>query len=242
MRVPLIPTLAALVVVSATVSLGNWQMRRGTEKEQLQARRDAAMTAPPIVAGTAPLPPAEVDGRRVEAIGTFSPAHTVYLDNRTRRGIAGFHVFTPLRIESAPGTERWVLVLRGWVARDVADRSHLPVVPTPTEPVRLTGLAQANLPQPLSLGPTPTPGATDRLWSVLTLQRYAEWSGLPLQPFLLRQTSALQDGLARDWVQPGADTAKHWGYAFQWYALAATTVALWLWFAVLKPVRRSRPG
>jgi surfeit locus 1 family protein len=239
MRVTLVPTLAAIVVFALTLSLGNWQMRRAAEKEQLQAQRDAAMAAPPIGVGAAPVPAAQVDGRRIEVVGTLSAPHTVYLDNRTRRGIAGFHVFTPLRIESATGGERWVLVMRGWVERDIAERTRLPDVPTPTDPVRIVGLAQATLPQALSLGPIPVPGPADRLWSLLSLDRYAEWSGLALQPFVLRQTSELTDGLARDWVQPGGGVDTHRGYAFQWYALAGATLALWLWFGFRKPKPRT---
>jgi surfeit locus 1 family protein len=238
MRLPLIPTLAALLVVALTVSLGNWQLRRASEKHTLQAHRDAALAAPPRAVGASPVAPAEVDGHRVEVFGTFSPAHTVYLDNRTRRGIAGFHVFTPLRLEPASDPQRWVLVLRGWVARDFADRNRLPPVPTPAQAVRIQGLAHASLPQALSLGPVPAPSPDERLWSLLTLERYADWSGLPLQPFVLRQTSELGDGLERDWVQPGGDVAKHRGYAFQWYALAAAAAALWVWFGL----RRPEPG
>jgi surfeit locus 1 family protein len=232
MRVSLIPTVATLVVLSATVSLGNWQMRRAAEKEALQMQRDAALESAPLQVGASPASAADVDGRRVEVHGTFSPAHTVFLDNRTRQGIAGFHVFTPMRLGSASDPQRWVLVLRGWVAQHAADRNRLPEVPTPLEPVRVQGLAQAHLAQALSLGAVSAPGPDDRLWSLLTLQRYAQWSGLPLQPFVLRQTSELSDGLARDWVEPGGGVAKHRGYAFQWYALAAATAALWLWFAL----------
>jgi surfeit locus 1 family protein len=241
MRVSLVPTLAALVVVSVTVSLGNWQMRRADEKERLQAARDQALAAPALALPAHAMPPEAVDGRRVLVEGTMDAARTVYLDNRTRQGIAGFHVFTPMRIEAAQSDDGyWVLVLRGWVARDLADRSKLPEVPTPSDPVRIEGLAQASLAQALMLAPAPPPAPTERLWALITLERYAGWSGLPLQPFFVRQTSALPDGLARDWAQPGSGIDKHHGYAFQWYALALATVALWLWFALRRPGAQAR--
>ena len=74
---------------------------------------------------------------------------------------------------------------------------------------------------------------------------------LRLQPLLIRQTgstrifgsagAAFDDGLVRDWPQPGLDVDKHRGYAFQWYAMAVATAALWGWFAVWRPLRtRSR--
>jgi surfeit locus 1 family protein len=254
MRVSLVPTIAALVVLSVTVSLGNWQMRRADEKERLQVARDEALAATPLALLPQPMPAESVDGRRVVAEGVLDAARTVYLDNRTRQGIAGFHVFTPLRIVTgapdggtttpsaatrvAPAIEsgdRWVLVMRGWVARDPTDRGNLPAVPTPSDPVRIEGLAQATLAQALMLSPAPPPAPHERLWALVTLERYAGWSGLPLQPFFVRQTSELPDGLARDWVQPGSGIDKHYGYAFQWYALAVAALALWLWFALRRP-------
>jgi surfeit locus 1 family protein len=234
-RVALVPTLAALLVLSATVSLGNWQMRRAEEKAVAQAMRDAALAAEPVGVGADRVPPEVVDGRRVSITGTFDPARTVFLDNRTRQGIAGVHVFTPMRLApEGAGDGHWVLVLRGWTARDPRDRNRLPAVPTPDGPVQVEGLAQAMLAQALMLGPAPPPVAEERLWALITLSRYAEWSGLPLQPFFVRQTSDLDDGLARDWVQPGGGVATHRGYAFQWYALAAATVALWVWFGFMR--------
>jgi surfeit locus 1 family protein len=43
-------------------------------------------------------------------------------------------------------------------------------------------------------------------------------------------------------VQPGPDVAKHRGYAFQWYALAAVAAALWIWFVVAAPLWARRAG
>lgn len=45
-------------------------------------------------------------------------------------------------------------------------------------------------------------------------------AGLKMQPFVLEQTSDMQDGLVRDWPRPSLGVEKHQGYAFQWYALA----------------------
>jgi surfeit locus 1 family protein len=44
--------------------------------------------------------------------------------------------------------------------------------------------------------------------------------------------------LLRDWPKPATDVHKHYGYAFQWFALSALTVILYVWFQVLRPRRR----
>jgi cytochrome oxidase assembly protein ShyY1 len=45
------------------------------------------------------------------------------------------------------------------------------------------------------------------------------------------------DRLLRDWPFPAADVHKHYGYAFQWLALSALTIALYAWFQILSPRR-----
>lgn len=238
-RAGLAGTAAAAIVVVATASLGTWQLRRADEKAELQARRDAALAAPALDLAGAPADASVLDGRRVTARGTFDAARTVFLDNRTHRGTAGFHVLAPMRIE---GTDRTVLVLRGWIPRDPVDRTRLPAPVTPAGPITIEGLALAELPQPMVLGGAAGAGeAGGRILQRYDAAAFARWSGLETMPVVVRQVSGLPDGLVREWVQPGAGVDKHLGYAFQWFALSATTVAAWLWFGVLSRRRRAAP-
>ncbi|MGD9943916.1 MAG: SURF1 family protein [Burkholderiaceae bacterium] len=233
----LAPTLAAVALIALTVSLGNWQMRRADEKRQLQAQRDAAEASAPMPLPAGAVDPAAFDGRRVLARGHLDVARSVFIDNRTHDGVAGFHVLTPLKIA---GSDRYVLVLRGWVARDPAERSRLPVLKDPPGEVELVGMAQRDLVRTMELGRSPAPGPTDRLWQNADLAEFGRWSGLPLQPLVLRQIeaartlsgAAVDDGLLRDWPVPGSDVDKHLGYAFQWYGLALLAFGLWLRFVV----------
>ena len=231
-------TAAALAVVLLTGSLGLWQLRRADEKAALQQARDAAAAAPPRVIGSpqvvaeltsAPaLPaPAAIDGWRIQALGVFDAARTVFLDNRTRDGVAGFHVLTPLKLF---GTNASLLVLRGWVARDPTDRLRLPVFVTPIEAVRVEGLAIRHLDQPMMLAKDVEPGPGDRIWQHVSFEKFGRWSGLDLYPVILRQTvaPAYADGLARDWIQPGRSVDRHQAYAFQWFAMAAAALVAWL--------------
>jgi surfeit locus 1 family protein len=48
------------------------------------------------------------------------------------------------------------------------------------------------------------------------------------------------DGLHRHWPPPAVDVHKHYGYAFQWFALAALILGLYVWFQVLAPYRAGR--
>jgi cytochrome oxidase assembly protein ShyY1 len=247
----LVPTVAALAVVALTMSLGNWQVRRAQEKIQMQAQRDAAELLQPAIVPARPLGDPELaalEGGRASVTGEWLGESSVYIDNRTYKGLAGFHVVTPIRIMGSAergGEALHLLVLRGWVARDLHDRTRLPAVPAAAGPVTVTGIVQAELAQAMELATPAPPGPGQRLWQNLTVDGFRDWSGLALQPMLIRQTEpaigpggSIDDGLVRDWPQPGLDVDRHRGYAFQWYSLAAATAALWLWFVVLKPWRQ----
>jgi cytochrome oxidase assembly protein ShyY1 len=41
---------------------------------------------------------------------------------------------------------------------------------------------------------------------------------------VIEQTGDSGDGLVRDWPKPSLGMEKHQGYAFQWFALAATAI------------------
>lgn len=238
-RPGLLPALAALLVVVATISLGNWQLRRADEKRVLQAARDAAVAQGPLRLDGAARSASDLDGRLLQATGVFEDARSVFLDNRTHQGRAGFHVFTPLRLEQGGH----LLVLRGWVPRDALERTRLPSLRALDGPVTVQGLAEARLGTAMRLdaGGAAGEGEGGRIWQAVSLETYARWSGLALQPVVLRQANDTGDGLVREWPRQEAGVDKHLGYAFQWFALAAATAGLWLWYGIFRN-RHGRSG
>ena len=231
-----IASVLALAVVILGLALGCWQLRRADEKAALQLAQDRAAAAPPLELSVpaaadgmrTPLPaPASIDGQAVKASGTFLADRSIFLDNRTRASVAGFHVLTPLKLA---GRDVYVMVLRGWVARDPYDRSRLPPVPTPAGPVQVAGVAVANLQQPMMLGEEPVPGPADRLWQHFSYRKVSDWAGIEPFPVVVRQTvePAYRDGLARDWNQPGTSVDRHRAYAFQWFAMTAAAILTWI--------------
>lgn len=232
-----LPTLAAFVLMAVTASLGNWQWHRAAQKRALQAQLEAARRDVPVDIGAAGVDVAALAGRRVRVRGRFMPEFDVFIDNRTWKGIAGFHLLSPLRLENA---DAWVLVLRGWVASDPANRWQIPAVTVPDGVIELEGIAQQAIPRVLELGQAAEPGPGDRIWLNVDLAAYRRWSGLDVQLPIIRQTDParadgmpVEDGLVRDWPQPGADVERHVAYAFQWYAMAALAGGLWIWFVPL---------
>jgi surfeit locus 1 family protein len=82
------------------------------------------------------------------------------------------------------------------------------------------------------------PSGSSRIWQNLPLIDVGNKRLLPVA-LLQTEPEAGSDGLARDW--PAADTgvAKHHGYAFQWFALSALLVILYVWFQLIAPRRRA---
>ena len=228
--------LAALALAALTARLGWWQLERAAQKQALQAAVDARRDAAELPQAELARDEATAAGqhhRRTVLEGRWRDAHTVWLDNRQMRGRPGFFVVTPL--ELADGSA--VLVQRGWQPRDALDRTRVQRPPAPQGKVRLSG----------RIAPPPArlyefePAERGPIRQNLELSSFARETGLVLRPLSVQQLDEpgqSQDGLLRDWPAPAAGVHKHHGYAFQWFALSALTVLLYVWFQLIRPWRR----
>ena len=227
-----IPLLATVAVVGLGITLGQWQTRRGDEKQAVESKIAARAAAAALQLGAAPVDLASVDYAPVKVRGSFVTDWPLFLDNRPQQGRAGFYVLMPLRIEAS---NMHVLVARGWAPRDGADRMRLPAFITPSGSVELEGMARQSIGHVMQLGSAPKIAARAILQN-LDVPAFAAASGLQLQPFVLEQHSETHDGLVRDWPRASNGIDKHRGYAFQWYGLAATA----LLFFIVNGFRRGR--
>ena len=214
-----VPFLATLVLVLLGIALGNWQTRRAAEKSALQAKLEQGMASAPITLDGSKVDPAVLEFHRVVVTGEFVPNWPVFLDNRPQAGRTGFILLMPFKIA---GSNRAVLVARGWLPRNTAEHDRLPSYATPPGRVTIEGRAVRQMPRVMQLG-TPAPLAPNALVQNTAPGEVARASGLDLLPLVLEQTGpgTAGDGLLRDWPAPGADIDRHKGYAVQWYALAA---------------------
>ena len=232
--------LAALVLAGVGARLGVWQLQRGAEKVALQATLDSRAALPPIGQRELSALPAVVSAqqyRRVVLRGRWLAAHTVFLDNRQLHGRPGFFVVTPL---VWPGGA--VLVQRGWVARDNDQRTRLPAIATPAEVEVEVGGRIAPPPARLYEFAGAESGA---IRQNLDLAAFSREIGVALLPLSVLQDDApgaapAGDGLLRQWPRPAVDVHKHYGYAFQWFAICALTAGLYVWFQIVLPRRRRR--
>lgn len=235
-----IVTLAAGLSVLLTASLGQWQLSRAATKiawqERLSERQ--AMAAIDWSHLTKAQTMAEIEDlhfRTIEIEGYWLHEATVFLDNRSMQGRAGFFVVTPL---IQPDAKQAVLVQRGWVPRHVQDRTLLPDVPPIQGRVQVKGVFAPPPSKLYELGPE----AQGSIRQNIDVQAMADQWSLPLIHASVQQTHAQPDepGLLRDWPVVASDVHKHYGYALQWFSLSALIFLLYVWFQIIAPWRRAR--
>ena len=239
--------LAALIGAGATFRLGVWQLDRAAQKIALQSTLEQRLLLPPLpasdLAGDAAGAAAQTH-RRIAIDGVWLPEKTVFLDNRQMAGRQGFYVLTPLLL--ADGSA--VAVQRGWVPRDFLDRSHVGAPPLPAGVARVDGRIATAPGRVYQLGDADSGPIRQNL----DLDAYSRELGLRLRPLSIQQLDAAPaanaakppisaDGLLRDWPLPATGVEKHYGYAFQWFALCALISGLYAWFQLIRPRRRGQP-
>lgn len=225
---PVWPAIGVGIVVAiVAASLGNWQTRRGDERESMQAQWERAEHAVPAELRTesefgavrSKLPV------RVALTGEFRSDATIFADNRTLDAAYGFQVITPLQLKNGAA----VLVNRGWIARDIADPRRLPALTTPRGPVHIEGIAVARVPRLLELGST-SRAAPPAIWPNVDFEEVERATGLRLERFVVQQTNDVGDSLRRSWRPPNTGSEKNRAYALQWYALSALSAGLTAFF------------
>ena len=240
MKFRLVPALLILLVIAVTVRLGFWQRDRAHQKEALQASIEQAGRAGALTVGAAPLALGAVKFHRVRAVGTFMPEHVVYLDNRMHDDQPGFYVVMPLKLDGGG----YVLVNRGWVPRNLADRTVIAPYRTPGGSVEVDGIARASASRAFELGAGGS-APHSKIRQNLDVAAFAAETGLPLQPFVIQQTgfrTAVNDGLVRDWPAPTVGVERNYGYMFQWWGMAVAALGFGLYAARRAATKERSPG
>jgi surfeit locus 1 family protein len=226
MKIRFWPALIILIVMAVTVRLGFWQRDRAHQKEALNAHIVAFESAPAQRVGATPIPLKDIEFHRVTARGTFMPDKVIYLDNRPYNDQPGFYVVMPLRL--ADGGV--VLVNRGWLPRNLSNRTGIEPYETPDHEIGIEGVARANASQAFELGRGGS-AAGLQIRQNLDVAAYARETGLPLQPFVIQQQSDSGDKLVRDWPAPTLGVDTNYGYMLQWWGMAAAALGFGLYAA-----------
>ncbi len=217
--------LAWLAVLALLISLATWQVHRGQEKARILAAFSTSQQDPvlhdPSIEQAAALLEKETVFVRACIDGHYDAAHQFLLDGQTQDGGVGFHVWTPLATHAGGQ----ILVNRGWVAQ-TPDR----------RPVEDLAVGDASHEVCGTLVRFPRSG-----WALKAASELKAWPRVvvypsvkeieitlehSIYPLLLLLDADAQDGFGRHWKPVTMLPEQHYGYAFQWAALAMTWVVV----------------
>lgn len=192
--------LLALVAVAGFVRLGIWQLDRHEERSGLREAVSAGRELPPVELDAA----AEGSYRRVVALGEFD-ANLQTLVLRSHDGVSGYHVLTPLVVESGPA----VLVDRGWIPLDME---------APAPPIGMVKAAGILWPpEGGSSIPDPLPEVVRRIDPEIQ----AAFAGYPMRSdYLILAPPPDPEPFPIAVDSPGIGLGPHLGYAGQWFLFA----------------------
>lgn len=205
------PVLMGIVGVAILMSLGFWQLRRMEEKRVYLDEIEARISNAPI-----PLPAAPEEGRdkfqAVFAEGTFTGEYLEVLAGQ-KGASPGMMVVEAFDL----GNGRRIMVQRGFVEEEAR------TVPRPPHPAKVEG----NLHWPDDTNSfTPPPDEKTGLWFARDVSAMA--AKLKTEPTLIVAREPTGDGIAPMPVDTSGIPNDHWGYAIQWFLLAATWAGMTL--------------
>jgi len=213
---------AVLVVAAVCVNLGLWQGRRLAARKAANAEALARRELPVLDLARA-ADSSGLDQRRVRFSGDYDHGRTLVLRGRVEREAPGVQLVTPLRLD---GTDRWVLVNRGFVPADDAVRPN-PLAVSRPERTTVTGIA-FDLPESEDRGGPLTALGTST-WRRLDRHGVADSLPYPVLPVWVQAlTEERPEGsppfpLA---VAPRPlDDGPHLAYMLQWFGIAAAALA-----------------
>jgi len=209
------------------VRLGVWQLDRAN---QAQAMLDAFAAAPKSAAqdlGAIAMNPPPERLPHVTTRGHFVADRGYLRDEQQRGGRVGVEAYAPFAID---GGAALLLVDRGWIAwdRTGAARPALPALPQGD--VELSGLYAPFPGSGLRAGGDMLKQAATWPKLTLSIDRDAIASDLqqPLLPRVLLLDADPASGFERVWTPTLMPPQRHQAYAFQWFALAAAALGVFV--------------
>lgn len=213
-------TLGALLLTGLFISLGQWQLHRADVKRDMLTTFETQQQVQPLTWDTTMLIPKAY--QRIALQGQYAPSYFL-LDNQYANHQWGYHVLSPLKL--VDGTI--IIVDRGWVAGELT-RQHFPEITTPQTLQTITGHVYYPRHNRL-IGHVPFTALSQGAWLIAEFDKkgLAKMLHAPVLPFIIRLDSRAPDGFYRQWEIVTLPPMRHMGYAFQWFALALTTLVGW---------------
>ena len=222
-------TIIALFTFGLTLSAAYWQFQRADYKRR-QESQYLSMQAEEVVNLNDTLDLlSDFEFRRVTAEGVFDDSRRMVLDNRIRRGQAGYEVLVPLLLV---GSSDIILVNLGWIPRG-REFGQLPNIDMPEGIVSVSGTAVKPGLGALELSDNTLDGD---IWQNLDLERYRSLYSLDVLDYVIQgdAVNGVTDIFERTWATPSFGILKHFSYAGQWILFSLLTLFLYIYYGFIK--------
>lgn len=235
----LVSIVMTVLLVVVFAKLGLWQLDRATEKVVMLDARTVAQTRAPLDSLEDGFT-AEDLYRQVKLTGSFDLSKQFLLDNRLHNRQPGYEVLTPFYPQSGNGVAQTVIMVnRGWVAGN-ADRTVKPIL------VNSAALMQEST-ELAGLLVTPSKGITlgdaidetDQQWPKIL--QYPDYETIAKKLDRIEVINAViisspnQAGnYTYNWQPVAHGPEKHYGYAFQWFAMLLAVLTLFVYLNFIK--------
>lgn len=207
------------------IRLGFWQLDRADQKNDinqnfLERQSDEVITDQSLISE-------ENIWRKFKLNGKFLNIN-FFLDNQMYRRNAGYTVFTPFLTSEGLA----ILVNRGWHPLPES-RNEIPSIENISGPKTITGI----------LSPIPSHGIilTDQNIELIDtnsvriqridlseIKNMIKMGDLEINTLVLTLEKPIDQNLVKHLVLPVSNSEKNYGYAFQWFAFAATLLIIFI--------------
>ena len=216
-----LPLVVGACLVAFFAGLGAWQISRGLDKRAQQAAYRDETGFMEWHDGVAVRP-----FQRIRVTGHYDGERQFLLENIIVNSRYGYYVVTPLR---GRADEPVLLVNRGWIEK-TGDEIDAGLLQVPAGRITVRGRA-GSLPRAgMQMGDPVTPGSG---WPKRAVypgpEDVSAALGEEVQPFVLLMDHEEANGFRRHWVPSEFGPGKHFGYALQWFAMAAVLSGLLAW-------------
>jgi len=206
------------------IILGCWQLERAAQKNLLQKQYQERSAAEFININHVQHLTGDLRFYRARVTGYFDNQHQFLLDNKFSQHQLGYQVLTPFILTDSNYS---ILINRGWISQG-SRRAELPMIPPVLGRVTLQGIIAYPDNKSFVLENT----VEDKFWP----QRIAKIDTVKmgvaarhvLLPFYILLDPVAPHGFTRDWRLFNSKITTHYGYAFQWFALAVTLLIIFI--------------
>jgi surfeit locus 1 family protein len=223
-----------LVVFGSLIKLSFWQYNRGFEKEERYARIEQLNQVSPLSLSELVDMSTHKQFQGKESIndfpvsitGNFNKQYVFLLDNQVEKRSLGYRVLQVIQT-----VDYAVLVNLGWIQGSI-DRSILPDINPLSGQHSIEGHVRI-VEQGIILQQQ---DFTQLSWPLrvqqIELSKFATLINKPLLPFVIYLNKDETLGYKKNWHPMVMPAEKHFGYAFQWAALAIAWLILMIWLRI----------